>query len=64
MSQSAIKPVEEAKREANYRTAIMCIQLGGISKEDIAYATDLPLITIEELYRKHNPDIPDPQIYT
>lgn len=63
MSQSAIKSIEEAKREANYRTAIMCIQLGGISKEDIAYATNLPLITIEDLYRKHNPDTPNPEVY-
>lgn len=64
MSQSAIKSLEEAKREANYRTAIMCIQLGGISKEDIAYATDLPLITIEDLYRKHRADTLEPEIYS
>lgn len=64
MSQSAIKSIEEAKREANYSTAIMCIQLGGISKEDIAYATDLPLITIEDLYRKHRTDTLEPEIYS
>lgn len=64
MSQSVIKSIEEAKREANYRTAIMCIQLGGISKEDIAYATDLPLITIEDLYRKHRTDALEPELYS
>ncbi len=64
MNQSAVKSAEEAKIEANYRTAIRCIQMGGISKSDIAYATNLPLITIEELYRKHSRDTADPQIYT
>lgn len=57
MNQIADKTLEKAKIEANYRTAITCIQLGGISKEDIAYATNLPLITIEELWRKHKSSI-------
>lgn len=55
MSQSVTKPLDEARAEANLRTAIKCIELGGISKQDIAYATDLPLSTIEELCRKHCP---------
>lgn len=55
MSHSEDITLEKARDEANYNTAIMCIQLGGISKADIAYATNLPLTTIEELYRKHKP---------
>lgn len=55
MNQSVIKSLDEARAEANLSTAIKCIELGGISKQDIAYATDLPLSTIEELYRKHRP---------
>lgn len=64
MNRSSVKSAEEAKIEANYRTAIRCIQLGGISKSDIAYATNLPLITIEELYRKHSHNAPETPIYT
>ncbi|MCM1167418.1 MAG: hypothetical protein NC299_16815 [Lachnospiraceae bacterium] len=58
MNQTKTNIPETAKAEANLRTAIACIKLGGISKQDIAYATDIPLITIEELFRKHSPEKP------
>lgn len=59
MSHSEDFVLEKARTEANYNTAITCIQLGDISKEDIAYATNLPLIIIEELYRKYKPSEPN-----
>lgn len=54
MNQTGTNTLETARTDANLRTAIACIKLGGISKQDIAYATNLPLITIEDLFRKHS----------
>ncbi len=61
MNRTAVKSLEEAKIEANYRTAIACIKLGDISRQEIAYATNLPLNTIDELFREYAPTKPNVQ---